>query len=147
MNKLKGMTDQAEVFYQHGEHIEIPFLDGQPGHINLKMPENVAVRVFKNNKCGFAYTSSLKNREVLIKQAMTALEFGTDAAFRLPEENTLPPMETYDESIDDIDPAFLIREASRVIGIIKQKNRWHHLLPHGQVQMYHTVDEHLRIGL
>ncbi len=115
------MTDQAEVFYQHGDHIQIPFLNGQPGHINMEMPENVAVRVFKNGKCGFAYTSSLKNRDVLIKQAMTALEFGTDAAFRLPEENTLPPMETYDEAIDDIDAEFLIREAIRVIGKIKQK--------------------------
>ena len=115
------MTDQAEIFYQHGEQMEIPFLNGQPGHINVKMPENVAVRVFKNNKCGFAYTSSLKNRDIVIQQAMTALEFGTDAAFTLPGEHPLPPLTTRDKTIDDIDPEFLIHEAGHVIEKIKQK--------------------------
>ncbi|MBN2057686.1 MAG: TldD/PmbA family protein [Candidatus Saganbacteria bacterium] len=107
LNKLKNKADQAEVFLSKNRTLTIDVLDGKVEAIKEVEDIGCAIRLIKDKRLGFAYTSEFDESviESTIGQALA------NAANAEPDENNCLPapcsampssLDLYDREIDEI---------------------------------------------
>ena len=84
------------------EETSVQFEANRLKHIQSKRSDNVALRVIRQGRIGYATTSHLDDSQSLINNAMETAQFGMFARFALPSLSLYPSVEAYDSEVESI---------------------------------------------
>ncbi len=71
LRKLEKETDQAEIYMQQDESTDVDILNDNINHAKEESTVGIGIRVIKDQKQGFAYTTNINRIDQTIKQAIT----------------------------------------------------------------------------
>ena len=94
---------EAEAFLLHSEDLTIEVRDGQVDTLKQAEEIGIGVRVFRDNRMGFSFTTALDQAAVreAIERALAGARYTADDENNgLPGSQQLPEMATYDEYIE-----------------------------------------------
>jgi len=116
---IKKGADEAEVFLEFGRESEIGTRLGEVETIKEATSKGLGIRVFKNKKLGFTYTSDFAESHLddLIKTTIELSEQVSEDEFNgLPEpsQDTLPDLELYDPKVAQIETSWKIDACKRM---------------------------------
>lgn len=117
----KKVSDQSEVYSVASQADSVSFENAHLKDIESSMQSGLSLRIIKDNKLGFAYTKNIIDREELIQNAFNSLKGGVDGLFKFPITGDLPPLDTYDPSIENISNSTLVEECVRVCELLSRK--------------------------
>ena len=121
LEMAKKVSDQAEVYSYKSSSNSVSYQNAKLHDIESDFAAGIALRIIKDGKLGFAYTSNLNSREDLISHALHSLKGKVSADFQLPSYQELPKIDTYDENINEISSTKLVEECSRITDNWKEK--------------------------
>jgi PmbA protein len=99
LNEAKKVAEEAEVFCFTSENIPVQFEANRLKHVQSKQSTNVALRIIKNGRIGYATSTNLKESRKIVDSAVETAEFGMKAEFEFPSLNSYPEVVTYDPAI------------------------------------------------
>jgi PmbA protein len=117
----KKVADQVEVYSLDETADGISFENAKLKDIGSRSQSGISLRILKNGKLGFAYTKNLLSREELLQNALSSLQGGVEALFDLPSTMEVPPLSTYERSIEHLSNATLVEECKRVCELLTPK--------------------------
>jgi PmbA protein len=127
MEKLLEMArkvgDKAEVYSTERSADGVSFEDAHLKDIDSSIQSGISLRIIRNDKLGFAYTTNLTNREELIRNALDSLKGGVEGLFELPLTKELPVLDTYDPSIEAVGNSVMVEECARVCELLSQRTK------------------------
>jgi PmbA protein len=123
MELARTKSDKVEIYSIEGKIDSIWFENLKLKDVDTKLQSGVSLRLIKDGKLGFAYTKNLINREELLQNAIDSMKGGVEASFDIPLTLDLPPLNTYDPSIESLSNDKLVDECKRVNGILTSKTK------------------------
>lgn len=102
LNRASKVAEEAEVFMVSSEETPVEFETNRLKHIQSKQSTNVALRIVKNGRIGYATTTRVDDIENLIANAVATAEFGTTAHFTLPSLTSYPNIEVFDPDVEKV---------------------------------------------
>ena len=116
---------------RHADHVEsyslentkntIIFEDKALQDIKSSIQSGVSVRLIKNKRLGFAYTTNPQNGEMLVQHALESLKGGVEVKFTFPLCKTVPKLKTYDSKIEESTNTKIVEECRRIHSVLGQK--------------------------
>ena len=99
--QAKKVAEEAEVFMVSSEETPVEFEANRLKHIQNKQSSNVALRIIKDGRVGYA-TSTRLDSEDLVNNAVATAQFGTEARFELPPLTSYPKVEVFDPEVESV---------------------------------------------
>ncbi len=121
LKKAKKLSDKAEVYFREYTYYPISFKNAKLHDIDSTFQSGYSLRIIKDGKLGFAYTRNLTNRDELIHNALDSLKGGVGASYAFPLTKKVAPLNTYDDSLNDVTGAQMVNECTRVCDFLKSK--------------------------
>jgi len=121
MEMARKAGDQVEIYALDETADGVSFENAKLKDLESKVQSGLSLRLLKDGKLGFAYTKNLLNREELLQNAIGSLQGGVEGLFDLPVSKYLPPLNTYDPSIENLANATIVEECTRVCDIMTRK--------------------------
>ncbi|MCD7781524.1 MAG: TldD/PmbA family protein [Methanosphaera sp.] len=104
--KLDGLVDSAEVYAQREQSTDVDILNDQINHAKEENVLGIGIRILKDQRQGFAYTTDLKRIDETINQAISNSKLNRqdeNIAFREDNDNKYKSIDgLYDKSLEDI---------------------------------------------
>lgn len=116
---LKGKVDDYEIYLTRGKTLTIEVKDGKVDSFDRAETEGVGLRVLKDRKMGFSFTSSLEDerlRRMADRAIESALNTTPDEYYGFPEKGRIPSQELhiYDPSLLGISEKEKIEKAIKL---------------------------------
>lgn len=99
--QAKKVAEEAEVFTVSSEETPVQFETNRLKHVQSKQSTNVALRIVKQGKIGYATATELDSQN-LVDAAVETAEFGMTAKFELPPLTSYPKVEVFDHSVESV---------------------------------------------
>jgi len=90
LNEAKKVAEEAEVFCITSETTPVQFEANRLKHVQSKQSTNVALRIIKNGRIGYATATNLKESRNIVDSAVETAEFGMKAEFEFPSPDSYP---------------------------------------------------------
>ena len=114
LEMAKKVSDGVELYVLEEWGDEVSFENGALKDIESKSQSGISLRIIKDGHQGFAYTKNLIHREEFLENALDSLKGKVGAPFEFPFTRHLPPLDTYDPSIEGLSNATMVEECQRV---------------------------------
>lgn len=108
-------ADQAEVFESQAESTRVHYEANRVKQVESRQAANVALRIVRNGRIGFAVASGTFDPSILVRMAVETSAFGAAARLQLPVPAPLAEIETYDEGLTTLETGVVIDMGGRVI--------------------------------
>ncbi|NOX20186.1 MAG: TldD/PmbA family protein [Nitrospirae bacterium] len=100
----KASGARVEVFALNSRTLNVEVRSQEVENIDVSESTGYAIRVIKNNRLGFAYSTDLSNYKDVVDQAITTSDMTTEDPFNdISVKETIPEVEIYDKEIAVID--------------------------------------------
>ncbi|MFC1906362.1 TldD/PmbA family protein [Chloroflexota bacterium] len=119
LDQAKKVAEEAEVFMVSSEEIPVQFEANSLKHIQSKWSSNMALRIVRQGKIGYATATELGNNQDLVSNAVESAQFGMPAKFELPSLTAYPQVETYDTNIESVSLEKMIGLGEELIAMIR----------------------------
>ncbi len=96
----KKAAEEAEVFLVSSEETPVQFETNRLKHIQGKQNTNIALRIIKEGRIGYATTTDVGDAQNLINNAVETARFGMPAKFGLPEKTSYPQIDIFDPAVE-----------------------------------------------
>jgi PmbA protein len=123
LEMAKQAGDSAEVYALEGAGDSISFENGSLKEIESQSQAGMSLRILKGGYLGFAYTKNLINREGFLSNALDSLKGEVESRFGFPFTRHVPPLDTYDPSIEDLSNKAMVEECQRVCDVLASKTK------------------------
>ena len=123
MEMAKRVSDQVELYALEETGDGVSFENGKLKEIESQSQSGISLRIIKDGQLGFAYTKNLINREEFLENALDSLKGKVEAPFDFPFTRHLPPLDTYDPSIEHLSNRTMVEECQRVCECVGFKDR------------------------
>jgi PmbA protein len=117
------VSDKAEVYSTERRADGVSFEDAHLKDIDSGIQSGISLRIIKNDKLGFAYTTNLTNREELIRNALNSLKGRVEGLFEFPLTRDLPVLDSYDPSIETLENSAIVDECGRICTFFSQRTK------------------------
>ncbi len=117
--QAKRVAEEAEVFAVASEATPVHFEANRLKHIQSKQSNNVALRIVKDGKTGYA-TSTRLDSEDLVNNAVATAQFGTEARFELPSSTSYPEVEVFDPDVESVSLEEMAKLGEELISALTQ---------------------------
>ena len=114
LEMAKKVSDGVELYVLEEWGDEVSFENGALKDIESKSQSGISLRIIKDGHLGFAYTKNLIHREEFLENALNSLKGKVGAPFEFPFTRHLPPLDTYDPSIERLSNTTMVEECQRV---------------------------------
>jgi len=121
MEMARKVSDQVEIYSLEETSDGVSLENGTLKDIESKSQSGISLRILKEDKLGFAYTKNLIDRQELLQNGLDSLKGEVEAFFDLPLTREIPPLDTYDPSIEKVVNASIVEECNRVGSLLEQK--------------------------
>jgi PmbA protein len=111
-------ADEAEVYLQKIESTDITFQNGALEKIENEQTVGVALRILKNGRLGFAYTTNHGEWSRLLENALASAEIGEEVGLSLPVTASFSPVTAFSSGIKEIGAEGMVSEGLRVLEAI-----------------------------
>ncbi len=95
-------AEEAEVFTVTSEVTEVRFETNRLKHMQTKQSSEMALRIIKDGRLGYASTNRLEESGKLAEMAEETAQFGMEAKFKFPATAPYPLVEIYDSKIEAV---------------------------------------------
>jgi PmbA protein len=112
--RARARKAQAEIYRLDQDLDTVSFENGRLKDIVSSRQSGLSLRLLHDRKIGFTYTKNLTDRDELIDSAFASLRTGVEAHFDFPRTRDLPPLATYDPSIEGLSNTALVAEGQRI---------------------------------
>ena len=102
LSLAKKVAEEAEVFSATSEETEVQFEANRLKRLDTKQTTNIALRIIKEGKTGYAVTTRRDNAQALVDSAVETAQFGIAARFQFPGKLAYPPVKIYDAYVDKV---------------------------------------------
>lgn len=100
---LNSGVDQAEVFYKSYKNIAVEIKDQTVESLSSSFSSGYCLRVIRNKRLGFSFSSEIKESDRVIARAMDACRSADEDFFHcLPSASSPAVVETFDAAIRDL---------------------------------------------
>ena len=123
LEMAKQAGDSAEVYALEEAGDSISFENGSLKEIESQSQAGMSLRILKGGYLGFAYTKNLINREGFLSNALDSLKGEVESRFDFPFTRHVPPLDTYDPSIEDLSNKAMVEECQRVCDVLASKTK------------------------
>ncbi|UCD08774.1 MAG: TldD/PmbA family protein [Dehalococcoidales bacterium] len=120
LNEAKKLAEEAEVFCITSETTPVQFEANRLKHVQSKQSTNVALRIIKNGRRGYATTTNLKESRNIVDSAVETAEFGMKAEFEFPSLDSYPEVNTYDPAIRRISTEEMTKLGEKMISSVRE---------------------------
>ncbi|UCC17942.1 MAG: TldD/PmbA family protein [Dehalococcoidales bacterium] len=122
LNEAKKVTEEAEVFCITSETTPVQFEANRLKHVQSKQSTNVALRIIKNGRIGYATSTNLKESRKIVDSAVETAEFGMKAEFEFPSLDSYPTVVTNDPAIRRISTEEMTELGEKMISSVRENN-------------------------
>jgi len=120
LNEAKKVAEEAEVFCITSETTPVQFEANRLKHIQSKQSTNVALRIIKSGRIGYATSTNLKESRRIVDSAVETAEFGMKAEFEFPSLNAYPEVVTYDPAIRRVSTEEMTELGEKMISSVRE---------------------------
>ncbi|HPZ10287.1 MAG TPA: TldD/PmbA family protein [Candidatus Eremiobacteraeota bacterium] len=115
-------ADWAEIFYIKKEYKSVNFKTGRVYNIEGEDEEGITLRIRKNGKTGFTSSTSIKERENILKMATDVLSVSEKTPLRIPsyKDSDYPSVQCFDEKLLNLEEEELIRTGEGMMEVIRK---------------------------
>ena len=100
---LKSGADQAEVFYKSYKNIAVEIKDQAVESLSSSFSSGYSVRVIRNNRLGFSFSSEITESDQVIARAMDACQSVDEDLFHcLPSPSSANTIDIFDNAIREL---------------------------------------------
>ena len=100
--RASKVAQEAEVFKVTSEETLVRFEANRLKQLQTSQSTNLALRIVKDGRTGYATTTGEGDAEKLVHDAVETAEFGTEAKFHLPGSRKFPQVAIYDPAVDSV---------------------------------------------
>jgi PmbA protein len=111
-------ADEAEVFQVSSEETQVRFEANRLKQIQTSQSTNIALRIIKNGRIGYATTTGTGSERELVGNAAETSVFGAEARFRMPAAAEYPPVVIYDAAVEAVPIKDMIRLGEAMIAAV-----------------------------
>ena len=115
LSQASKVAEEAEVFMVSSEETPVEFETNRLKHIQSKQSTNIALRIVKDGRIGYATTTRLDDIDNLVTNAVATAEFGTAARFTLPSLTSFPNIEVFDPDVEKVTTEQMAELGQRMI--------------------------------
>jgi len=119
LNQAKKVAEEAEVFMVSSEETPVQFEANRLKHVQNKQTSNVALRIVKRGRIGYATTTELSDSQNLVNSAVETAQFGMTAKFELPSLTSYPQVEAYDPDTESVSVEKMIELSEKLITTVR----------------------------
>ena len=119
LNQAKKVAEEAEVFMFSSEETPVQFEANRLKYVQNKQTSNIALRIVKQGRIGYATTTELSDSQNLVDSAVETAQFGMTAKFELPPLTPCPQIETYDPDVKAVSLEQMIELGAKLVATIK----------------------------
>ena len=121
LNEAKKVAEEAEVFCITSETTPVQFEANRLKHVQSKQSTNVALRIIKDGRIGYASSTNLKESRKIVDSAVETAEFGMKAEFDFPSLSSYPGVVTYDPAIRRVSTEEMTKLGEKMISSVREK--------------------------
>lgn len=124
LNKVTRQADHAEVYMERSESVDVDILNDKVNHAKEENIIGVGIRVIKNQRQGFAYTTNLNRIDETITQAVSNSKLNNvDENLTLIDNNNKYTKISglYDKHLENVDLQEFIDYSKTLIDLVKEK--------------------------
>jgi PmbA protein len=99
LERARQAAAEAEVFQVSSEEIRVSFEANRLKHLQTSQSTNVALRIIKDGRIGYATTTGTGDAAGLVADALETAVFGAEARFRMPARVDYPPVAIFDAAV------------------------------------------------
>lgn len=124
LNKVNKQVDHAEVYMERSESVDVDILNDKVNHAKEENIVGVGIRVIKDQKQGFAYTTNLNRIDETITQAINNSKLNNvDENLTIIDNNKKYTKINglYDKQLENVDLQEFIDYSKTLIDLVKEK--------------------------
>ena len=116
--RAKKAAEAAEVYQISAEETRVRFEANRLKQLQTNQQTNVALRIIKQGRIGYATATGISESEELVNNAVETAEFGTLARFTLPDKNNYPHIDIFDPAVDTVPIKEMINLGEEMISAV-----------------------------
>jgi len=120
--EARKVAEEAEVFYLSSEDTPVQFEANRLKYVQSKQTTNVALRIIKDGRLGYATVTDKKEVRNLVDAAVETAQFGMNAEFEFPSSTSYPVIETYDPAVEKVSTEEMSGLGEKMIATIRNGN-------------------------
>lgn len=120
LNEAKKVADETEVFCITSETTPVQFEANRLKHVQSKQSTNVALRIIKDGRIGYATSTNLKESRQIVDSAVETAKFGMKAEFEFPSSDSYPEVVTYDPAIRRVSTEAMTELGENMISSLRE---------------------------
>jgi PmbA protein len=121
LSQASQAAEAAEVYRVSSEQTQIRFEANKLKQLQTKQQTNLALRIIKDGRIGYATSTETSNGNELVNNALETAAFGTSAAFQLPELKTYPNVDIFDETVNAVSVKDMIGLGEAMIAAVTDR--------------------------
>lgn len=102
LEQASAFADEAEVFHVTSASTPVHFEANRLKAVDSNDAAGAALRIIKDGRVGFAYTSNLGQLEDLVGAALETAPFGAEAKFSFPAAAEYPDVPVFDAAVEEV---------------------------------------------
>ena len=118
LSRAKKVAQEAEIYKVSSEETQVRFEANKLKQLQTKQQTSVALRIIKNGKTGYATSTEIGDGTELVNNAVETAEFGTTAAFTLPEPTEYPVVDIFDDVVNSVSIKEMVGLGEEMIAVI-----------------------------
>lgn len=116
--QARKVAEEADVFLVSAEETPVQFEANRLKHIQSKQSTNVALRIIKDGRLGYATGTDVADAQSLVENAVETARFGTRAKFELPSATPYPKVDTFDPDVESVSVEKMAQLGEELIALI-----------------------------
>jgi len=118
--QAKRVAEEAEVFMVSSWETPVHFEANRLKHIQSKQSTNLALRIIRQGRIGYAATTELDDSQSLVDNAVETAQFGMPASFELPSPATYPQINVFDPNVESTSIEKMVELGEKLITLITE---------------------------
>jgi PmbA protein len=119
LEKAKKVAEEAEVFMVSSDGTSVQFDANRLKHVQSRQSTNVALRIIKDGKIGYATATGLEDGQNLVDMAVETARFGMKAEFEFSSLTSFPQVEIFDAAIESVLPEVMTKLGEEMIAALR----------------------------
>lgn len=115
LSLAKKVAEEAEVFSLTSEETEVQFEANRLKRLETKQTTNIALRIIRQGRIGYAITTRLDDIRSLVDNAAETAQFGIPARFQLPSRTSYPSIKVFDDTVETVPTEAMIKLGGELI--------------------------------
>jgi PmbA protein len=116
--QAKKVAEEAEVFATLTEETQVKYESNHLKQLQTRQQTSIALRIIKDGKLGYAVSTSLDDREALVRDALEAAQFGNQAYLQFPQRVSYEHIDIYDPAVEAVKTEEMVGLGEAMIGAV-----------------------------